>query len=128
MTPPVSVFLSILVAALIAAPNTLDARIAAIIAKVPATVGVAALDLETGRRVSIRGGERFPMGSVFKFPVALAFLKRIDAGEFSLDTSITIQPSEFCPVGRSPIRDNAKGQPVTMTYAAILDAMLRDSD
>jgi beta-lactamase class A len=104
-----------------------NARIAAIAAKAPATIGVAALDVETGRRAALRADERFPMGSVFKFPVALAFLERVDSGQFSLDASVTIQPNEFS-VGFSPIRDNAKGKPVTMTYAAILAAMLRDSD
>ncbi|MCU1350451.1 MAG: beta-lactamase class [Acidobacteria bacterium] len=107
--------------------STLTQQIAAIAAKAPATIGVAALDLDRGRRVSIRGDERFPMGSVFKVPVALAFLRRVDAGEFKLGEKVTIPVSSFAP-GFSPIRDKAKGQPVTMTYGEILAAMLRDSD
>lgn len=110
-----------------AGADNLDDRIAAIAAKAPATVGVAALDVETGRRVALRADDRFPMGSVFKFPVALELLRRVDAGDFSLDAQITIPPSDFGP-GFSPIRDNANGRPVTMTYGAILTAMLRDSD
>jgi beta-lactamase class A len=106
----------------------LESRITAIAAKVPATFGIAALDLETSRRVSVRGGDRFPMGSVFKFPVALAFLPRVDKGDFSLDASVTIEPKDLCPVGFSPIRDNANGKAVTTTYGALLQAMLRDSD
>jgi beta-lactamase class A len=120
--------LALLVATPVAAPpDDLNGRIAAIAAKAPATVGVAALDVDTGRTAGIRAEESFPMGSVFKFPVALAFLKRVDSGEFSLDASLTIQPKDFS-VGFSPIRDNAKGRPVTMTYGAVLTAMLRDSD
>jgi beta-lactamase class A len=112
----------------VAAPaSDLNGRIAAVAAKTPAIVGVAALDIETGRRAALRADERFPMGSVFKFPVALAFLQRVDAGEFSLATSITIEPREFS-VGFSPIRDNAHGKPVALTYGELLTAMLRDSD
>lgn len=109
------------------ATATLMQQITVIAAKAPATIGVAAVDLETGRTVAFRGDERFPMGSAFKLPVALAFLKRVDAGEFRLSDPVTIPVSAFAP-GFSPIRDQAKGQPVTMTYGAILAAMLRDSD
>jgi beta-lactamase class A len=121
------VFLLGFFTAAVPAPSPLDARITAIASKVPATFGVAAMDLETGRRVALRGGERFPMGSVFKFPVALIFLQRVDAGEFSLDASVTIQPKDFS-VAVSPIRDKANGRPITLTWREILTALLRDSD
>ena len=93
----------------------------------PATVGVAAVNLETGKAVRIRAGERFPMGSVFKFPVALTFLRLVDQKKFNLDAKVTIPVSSFGP-GFSPIRDHANGKPVTMSYREIVAAMLRDSD
>jgi beta-lactamase class A len=79
--------LALTLTTLATAADDLEQRITAIAAKAPATFGVAALDLETGRRVALRGDERFPMGSVFKFPVALAFLHRVDAGESCLSTA-----------------------------------------
>lgn len=109
------------------ATTTLTQQLQTIAAKVPAVVGVAAVDLSSGRSVSLRGDERFPMGSVFKLPVALEFLRRVDRGEFRLAESVTIPVSAFAP-GFSPIRDRANGKPVTMTYGEILAAMLRDSD
>lgn len=111
----------------VASTATLTQQLTAIIVKTPATVGVAAVDLQSGRSVAIRGDERFPMGSVFKLPVALTFLRQVDAGKFRLGDAVTIPVSDFAP-GFSPIRDEAHGQPVTMTYGAILAAMLRDSD
>jgi beta-lactamase class A len=93
----------------------------------PATMGVAAVDLESGRSVRIRADERFPMGSVFKFPTALTFLRLVDQKKFDLDAKVTIPVSAFAP-GYSPIRDNAHGKPVTMTYRDIVIAMLRESD
>ena len=120
-------FLALLALAAATATTTLPQQLSTIVANVPAVVGVAAVDLKSGRSVSLRGDERFPMGSVFKLPVALEFLRRVDRGEFRLADSVTIPVSAFAP-GFSPIRDRANGQPVTMTYADILAAMLRDSD
>lgn len=120
-------FVALLALAATAATSTLQQQIAAIAAKVPAVVGVAAVDLKSGKSVSLRGDERFPMGSVFKLPVALEFLRRVDRKEFNLGESVTIPVSTFAP-GFSPIRDHANGKPVTLTYGEILAAMLRDSD
>src|SRR5207253_6608118 len=106
---------------------TLTQQLTSIAAKAPATVGVAAVDLDTGKAVAIRGDDRFPMGSVFKLPVALTFLRQADAGKFRLADKVTVLVAVFAP-GFSPIRDNAHGQPVTMTYGEILAAMLRRSD
>jgi beta-lactamase class A len=94
---------------------------------VHAHVGYAAMDLETGRTLSRYAQERFPMGSVYKVPIALELLHRVDRGELSLQQSITIQPGEFAP-GWSPIRDNAHGQPVTLTIGKLFDALVSDSD
>ena len=58
-------------------------------------VGYAALNLDTGQHFAERGDKRFPMGSVFKFPTAIALMRRVDAGEFKLDQSVTITPDEF---------------------------------
>ena len=42
---------------------------------VDATVGVAALDLRSGRAVRVHARERFPMGSVYKLPIVIALLR-----------------------------------------------------
>ena len=95
--------------------------------KSDAVIGVTAIHLESGRRIEVRGNERFPMGSVYKFPIALEVLRQVDAGVLSLDRKVTIQPSEFAP-GWSPIRDRAKGKPVTMTVGALIESMASVSD
>ena len=89
--------------------------------------GYAAIDLDTGKRVALRGDERFPMGSVYKVPAAIAVLQRVDRGEFRLDQKVAILPSEFSR-GWSPIRDSAHGQPVTMTLRQMLVFMVSLSD
>lgn len=92
-----------------------------------ATIGFTAVHIESGRRVSVRGGERFPMGSVYKFPIALTLLRRVDAGTIRLDQPVTIQPEDFAP-GWSPLRDAAGGQPVTFTTGELLERMVSISD
>lgn len=92
-----------------------------------AVIGLSAIHLESGRRLGIRGNERFPMGSVYKFPIVLAALQRVDAGTLKLDQKITIEPKDFSP-GWSPLRDDAKGKPVTITVSELLRYTVSISD
>ena len=92
-----------------------------------ATIGVTAIHLESGQRLAIRGTDRFPMGSVYKFPIALTVLRRVDAGSLSLSDSVTIEPRHFSP-GHSPLRDEAGGKPVTKTIRELLRYMVSLSD
>lgn len=92
-----------------------------------AVIGVSAIHLESGRRLGVRGNERFPMGSVYKFPIVLTALRQVDAGTLKLDQKITIQPKDFSP-GWSPLRDDAKGKPVTLTVRELLRYTVSISD
>ena len=88
-------------------------------------VGVSVLHLESGRRASHRGGERFQMASVFKVPVAIAVLDAVEKGSLRLDQDVEILESDREEVG--PIWDTWKpGMRVTVAY--MVDVMLVDSD
>src|SRR5205085_11273040 len=89
--------------------------------------GLAAIDLDTGQRINFRETDQFPMASVYKVPVAIALLQRVDRGEVSLDTSVTLGPDDF-HAGASIIADKANGQPVTLTLSQLFTHMVRDSD
>ena len=95
--------------------------------KSDAVIGVAALHLGTGKRVSVRGAERFPMGSVYKVPIALTVLRRIDRRELDLRAEVTIAPADFAP-GHSPLRDGAKGQHLVLTVRELLRHTVAMSD
>jgi len=110
-----------MIALLLAATLTLPPQ------KADATIGAVAIHLESGRRVSVRGEERFPMGSVYKFPIALAVLHLVDGGKLSLEQKVTIGVHDFSP-GWSPIRDKAKGQAVTLPVKELLRSMVAVSD
>jgi beta-lactamase class A len=104
---------------------TVVTDIESIARRIDSVVGVAAKNLATGATIELRADERFPMGSVYKLAIGLEVVRRAEEGRLDLARSITIH--EFSP-GHSPIRDAAKGKPVTMTLRQLLDAMVRDSD
>ena len=69
-------------------------------------VGVTAMVIETGDRTSFQGRDRFPMQSVYKFPIAMATLHLVDTGKLNLDQPVTIAKTELVPPElHSPIRD-----------------------
>ena len=95
--------------------------------KSDAVIGVAAMHIESGRRLTLRENERFPMGSDYKFPIGIAILHRVDKGELALNKKITIEPKDFA-AGFSPLRDNADGKPITLTIGELLRHMVSISD
>ncbi len=85
--------------------DTLRNKIERIIIKSPGRVGVAVINLKNRDTLTVNGKEKFPMQSVYKFPVALAVLHQIDKGKFSLDQRIHIIKSDLLPNTWSPLRD-----------------------
>lgn len=87
-------------------------------------LGVAMLDTGTGNRFAWRGGERFPMCSTFKFLLAAAILKRVDAGEFALDRAVPVKKTDHVP--NSPVVEKHFGG--SLTVAELCNATITLSD
>lgn len=51
-------------------------------------IGVAAIDMDTGQTVALRGEERYPMASVMKIAVAANYLVQVEHGRRSLNDVI----------------------------------------
>jgi len=66
----------------------LEQQLAAMASSQSADVGIAALDLNTGETVSIKGNTPFPMASTVKVAVAALYLAQVDHGRRSLDDTI----------------------------------------
>src|SRR4029434_2384633 len=66
----------------------LEREIARLVKGAGGVVGVTAIHLESNRRVSLNGGDRFPMASTYKVPIAVQLLTRVDKGELRLDQKI----------------------------------------
>ncbi len=88
-------------------------------------VGVTAIVLETGESVTLNGNQRFPMRSVYKFPIAMAVLAQVDQGKLKLDQKIRIETSDI--VQGSQILDE-KSQGVELRLDELLNYMVSESD
>jgi beta-lactamase class A len=69
----------------------LEQQLSSLVAGKSADVGIAALDLNTGEIVSIKGNTPFPMASTVKVAIAALYLAQVDNGRRSLDDTINGQ-------------------------------------
>ena len=72
--------------------TSLEQQLSSLVANKSADVGVAALDLNSGETVSIKGNTPFPMASTVKVAIAALYLAQVDNGRRSLDDTINGQP------------------------------------
>jgi beta-lactamase class A len=77
------------VAASSASLTDLEQQLSSLVANKSADVGIAALDLNTGETVSIKGNTPFPMASTVKVAIAALYLAQVDHGRRSLDDTIS---------------------------------------
>jgi beta-lactamase class A len=68
--------------------TSLEQQLSYLVAGKSADVGIAALDLNSGETVSIKGNTPFPMASTVKVAVAALYLAQVDHGRRSLDDTI----------------------------------------
>jgi beta-lactamase class A len=91
-------------------------------------VGVAVMLLESHESVELQGDARFPMHSVYKLPIAMAVLQRVDRGELQLDQTVKVDKTDFVRKGiYSPLRDKYP-QGARLTIAELLRYAVAESD
>lgn len=83
--------------------KSLRADLEQIVKSADAQVGIALLHLENRDTLSIHGKQRFPMQSVYKFPLAMAVLSEVDKGKLSLDQKVHIRKEDMLPNTWSPM-------------------------
>ncbi|MGJ5814718.1 class A beta-lactamase [Paludibaculum fermentans] len=92
-------------------------------------LGMAAEIVETGSRLDFHSTDRFPMQSVYKFPIAMAVLQQVDQGRLRLDQSIRVEKADL--IGgrqRSPIRDMHPDGGFNMSLRDLLRYAVSESD
>jgi beta-lactamase class A len=107
--------------------GALDSTFAAIERQSGGQLGVSATVVESGRTVSYRAGERFPMASTFKAAVALAVMAQVDSGRITLDDSVDVMPRDF-RIGPSQVSDSVGPRGGKTTIGALVRSMLLYSD
>jgi beta-lactamase class A len=76
-------------------PRGLEAALEAIARESSGTVAVTVVHVERGEKVSVHGGVRLPMMSVFKLPLAVVALAAVDAGRLSLSSAVPLDAREL---------------------------------
>jgi beta-lactamase class A len=90
-------------------------------------LGVSAIHIESGRSVSVRGGESFPMASAFKLPIAVQVMTLVDSGTVTLDKIVTLTPQDLHP-GSGKISELLFHPGVALSVENLLELMLVVSD
>jgi beta-lactamase class A len=108
-------------------PDSIGDQLRRITRRVGGEIGVAAIHLETGARISYNGDRRFPMASVSKVPMAVAFLRRVDEGEIDLREDLVVPVTDFRP-GYSPLASWSGGKAERATVDSLFRLMIEVSD
>src|SRR3954470_8081700 len=57
-------------------------------------VGASVMLLETNESVSLNGDQKFPMQSVYKFPIGMSVLNLVDKGTLKLNEKVRVRESD----------------------------------
>ena len=90
-------------------------------------LGFALYDFSSDKTISISGNDRFPMQSVFKFPIGVALLDCVSRGEFALTDSVSLTKADLSPDLWSPIRERWSDG-VRLPLSDVMTYMIAHSD
>ncbi|MDO9381933.1 MAG: class A beta-lactamase [Hyphomicrobiaceae bacterium] len=105
----------------------LESGIRAIEKQATGRLGVGLIDLKDGKRWSYRGGEYFPLQSVFKLPLAVGVLQAVEAGKFTLDQAIPVTRNDLS-LYHSPLAEAFKGERQDYPLRDLIARSTGDSD
>jgi beta-lactamase class A len=126
---PIVVITASLLAFPAVAQNSLQARIARNAAQAHGRVGVACSLPGIKLDCDFHADERLPMQSVYKLPIALTVLHRIEQGRYRLDQPIRFRPEDVPgPDVYSPLRDQYPHGGVDVPLQELLRRAVTESD
>lgn len=95
----------------------------------PAQLGIAVLDLTSGKTWGIDADVPFIMMSVFKAPVAAAILSQVDAGTISFDQTVALAPGDVVEGSAVPsVGDQVQAGRTRFTVRELLVGAVSQSD
>jgi beta-lactamase class A len=108
--------------------NALLPALEGIASRTKGELGVAVIDLAGGASCAVRGDDAFPLHSMVKLIVAASVAQRISAGQFTLQTPVTLSQATR-PGGVGPIDVALREQgDQTVNVERLLDAIMLNSD
>lgn len=99
------IFLFLIISLESVGQNTLEKNIEGIILGKNLKLGFATYNFASKQSDEINADDRFPMQSVFKFPIALALMDQVDNGKFQLTDTIYVTKDELYVDLWSPMRE-----------------------
>ncbi len=102
-------------------------RLRAVEESLGGVLGVAAIDLTTGRAISHRGEAAFPQASSIKIPILIELYRAERAGQVRLDESLTLTEKDLVG-GSGRLQERVKAGPVTLSVRELARAMIEWSD
>jgi beta-lactamase class A len=94
---------------------------------VDAVVGVAAIDLTSGRTIAVNGNVVFPQASSIKIPIMIEAFRAARAGKFNLADRITLTAGDSVG-GSGRIQNRLKEGPVSISVQELIREMIESSD
>ncbi|GLQ97701.1 beta-lactamase [Dyella mobilis] len=91
----------------------------------PGALGIAVLDLDSGKTWRVNADQAFPMMSVFKSAVGAAMLDRIEHGQNSFDQTLVVKREDL---EGGIIRKQFQGTQETFTVRQLMSDMVSESD
>lgn len=93
-----------------------------------AKVGVAVKLFGTNDTLTLYGNDKFAMQSVYKYPLAVAVLKKVDEGVFSLNQMVKVAPSSLKKNTWSPLREKYPKGNVQLPLSTLIEYAVSMSD
>jgi beta-lactamase class A len=107
---------------------SLEAAVRAITDRSDGTVGVGILHVESGESVYLNRGERFPMFSTYKLPIAMRVLQRVDEGTIGLDLQVTLGRTDLRPGASTAVTGRLRNGSARLTVRELVEAAVAASD
>ncbi|MCD6013267.1 MAG: class beta-lactamase [Flavipsychrobacter sp.] len=98
------------------------------IAPYMATVGIAITDLEDNSTVLVNNNHRYPMQSVYKFPLAIYILNLVDKGELKLNQVVHIKKEQLERDTWGPLARENKDVDVKLSELLRLSVSVSDNN
>jgi beta-lactamase class A len=91
-------------------------------------VGISVTHVESGKTAGANADTSLPLYSVFKLPLAVVVLKKVETGELNLDKKVKITKSDLSLAGSNSNASRWEKLPRTYTIRQLLQFSLMDSD
>lgn len=95
--------------------------------RIDGVLGVAALDLTSGRTLTLHAGTLFPQASSIKIPILITLFRAARTGAFGLGDTLTLTPKEAVG-GSGRLAARLQDGPLTLSVRELAAAMIESSD